>query len=67
MSEIPEVILEPAVTEPAVTANNNDNNKDLRAIFRQFISNSNAERSRNQNDISEIKDSIQGIVHWDGA
>ena len=62
MSEIPEIILEPAVTEPAVTTNNNDNNQDLRAMFMQFISNSNAERLRNQNDISEIKDSIQGIL-----
>ena len=31
-------------------------------MFMQFISNSNAESLRHQNDISEIKDSIQGIL-----
>ena len=57
MSDIPRVIL-----EPAVTTNNDGINQDLQTMFRQFILNSNAERLKNQNDISEIKDSIQGIL-----
>ena len=57
MSEIPRVIL-----EPVVTTNNDGINQDLQTMFRQFILNSNAERLKNQNDISEIKDSIQGIL-----